>query len=108
MAKWIKIHPLQEDDGGAYICSKCKCGNWYIDGSETECPFCGAYMADSESENKHMYKKLAELTVNKSSDYYGKVVKALEEAGFLMVLETETTTDRYYIVAEDENKEYEE
>lgn len=55
-----------------------------------------------------MYKKLAELTVNKSSDYYGKVVKALEEAGFLMVLETETTTDRYYIIAEDENKEYEE
>ena len=34
--------------------------------------------------------------------------KALEEAGFLMVLEAETTTDRYYIIAEDENKEYEE
>ena len=49
-----------------------------------------------------MYKKLAELTVNKSSDYYDKVVKALEEAGFLMVLEVETTTDRYYIIAEDE------
>ncbi len=61
-----------------------------------------------KSEDKHMYKKLADLTVSKSSDYYGKVVKALEEAGFLMVLEAETTTDRYYIVAEDENKEYEE
>lgn len=112
MAKWIKIHPLQEDDGGAYMCSKCGKGIWDIDGSETECPFCGAYMTecipetttDSESENKQMYKKLADLTVSKSSDYYDEVVKALEEAGFLIVLEVETTTDRYYIVAKDEEK----
>jgi len=51
-----------------------------------------------------MNKKLAELTVSKSADYYGKVVKALENAGFLLVLEVETTTDRYYIVAESEDK----
>lgn len=55
-----------------------------------------------------MYKKLADLTVKKSSDYYDKVAKALEEAGFIMVLEVETTTDRYYIVAEDEESEDEE
>jgi len=52
-----------------------------------------------------MNKKLAELTVNKSADYYDKVVKALEDAGFILVLDTETTTDRYYIVAESEDKE---
>lgn len=52
-----------------------------------------------------MNKKLAELTVKKSSDYYNKVVKALENAGFLLVLDLETTTDRYYIVAESEGQE---
>ena len=49
-----------------------------------------------------MNKKLAELTVSKSADYYGKVVKALEDAGFVIVLNCETTTERYYIVAESE------
>lgn len=49
-----------------------------------------------------MNKKLAELTVSKSTDYYDKVVKALEDAGFLIVLSFETTTDRHYIVAEKE------
>ena len=52
-----------------------------------------------------MNKKLAELTVKKSADYYGKVIKALENAGFIIILETETLTDRYYIVAENEDKE---
>ena len=52
-----------------------------------------------------MNKKLAELTVSKSADYYNKVVKVLEDAGFVLVLTTETTTDRYYIVAESEGKE---
>lgn len=52
-----------------------------------------------------MNKKLAELTVKTSADYYDKVVKALEDAGFLIVLENETTTDRYYIVAENESEE---
>lgn len=49
-----------------------------------------------------MNKKLAELTVEKSEDYYNKVVKALENAGFVIVLDCETTTERYYIVAESE------
>lgn len=52
-----------------------------------------------------MKKKLADLTVSKSSDYFNEVVKALENAGFLLVLEFETTADRYYIVAESEDKE---
>ena len=51
-----------------------------------------------------MNKQLGELTIKKSADYYDKVVKALEDAGFVIVLTTETTTDRYYIVAESEDK----
>ena len=51
-----------------------------------------------------MNKKLAELTVRKSEDYYNKVVKALEDAGFLLVIDWETTTDSYYIVVERSNK----
>jgi len=47
-----------------------------------------------------MIKQLGELTIKRSADYYDKVVKALENAGFVIVLSTETTTDRYYIVAE--------
>ncbi len=49
-----------------------------------------------------MNKKLAELTIKKSEDYFNKVVKALEEAGFVIVLDCETSTERYYIVAESE------
>lgn len=49
-----------------------------------------------------MNKKLGELEVNKSADYYGKMVKALEDAGFILVLDCETTTEKYYIVAESE------
>ena len=49
-----------------------------------------------------MNKQLAELTVKKSADYYGKVAKVLEDAGFIMVLTSETTTDRYYVIAESE------
>lgn len=47
-----------------------------------------------------MYKKLAELTVRKSADYYDEVAEALEKAGYLLVLESEDTTDKYYIVTE--------
>lgn len=49
-----------------------------------------------------MNKKLGELKVNKSADYYGKVVKALEDAGFVIVLDHENTSEAYYIVAESE------
>ncbi len=52
-----------------------------------------------------MKKKLAELTIEKSADYYNKVAKALEDAGFVIVLDWETSTERYYIVAGSEDKE---
>ena len=51
-----------------------------------------------------MYKKLAELKVNTLSDYYDKVVEVLEKAGFVLVLESETLSDKYFIVAEREDK----
>ena len=51
-----------------------------------------------------MNKQLAELKVSKSADYYGKVIKALEDAGFIIVLRAESDTDSYYIIAESENK----
>lgn len=52
-----------------------------------------------------MNKKLAELTVKKSADYYNKVIKILEDAGFVIVLTVETLTDRYYVIAENEDAE---
>jgi hypothetical protein len=54
----------------------------------------------AESEDKEMKKQLGELKIDKSADYYGKVIKALEDAGFIIILSDETTTDKYYIVAE--------
>lgn len=50
-----------------------------------------------------MNKELAELLVKKSADHYGKVVKALEDAGFIIVLTSETFSDKHYIIAEKEN-----
>lgn len=52
-----------------------------------------------------MNKKLAELIVSKSADYDNKVVKALEDAGFLIILSYEGSTESYYIVAESKENE---
>lgn len=49
-----------------------------------------------------MIKKLGELKVNKSADYYDEVMKTLKDAGFVLVLDWETTSERYYIVAKNE------
>ena len=51
-----------------------------------------------------MNKKLAELTVKTSADYNYKVVKALEDAGFVVVLDHETLLEKIYIVAERSEK----
>lgn len=47
-----------------------------------------------------MNKKLGELKVNKSDDYYDKIAQTLEEAGFVLVLELETISEKHYIIAE--------
>ena len=52
-----------------------------------------------------MIKQLGKLEIKKSADYYDKVVKALEDAGFVIILSTETSTDKYYIVARSEDME---
>ncbi len=41
---WIKVHPLQADDEGAYMCSCCKVGDWNLKGTENFCPNCGVEM----------------------------------------------------------------
>lgn len=52
-----------------------------------------------------MNKELGEVKVYKSADYDNKIIKALEDAGFILVLGCETTLENYYIVAEREDKE---
>jgi len=52
-----------------------------------------------------MNKELAELTVKKSADCYDKVVRVLEDAGFVIILRGETYSNSYYLVAESEDKE---
>lgn len=47
---WIKIHPLQADDPGAYMCSCCEVGDWNLKGTEKFCPNCGAEMTEGEEE----------------------------------------------------------
>ena len=47
-------------------------------------------------------RKLGELTIDKSADYHDRVVKALEDAGFILVLDYEFTMEKHYIVAERE------
>ena len=42
--EWVLIHPLQENDDGAYICSNCEHGDWDCDINYKYCPFCGADM----------------------------------------------------------------
>ena len=46
-----------------------------------------------------MVQKLAELEVNKSADYHDSVIKALENAGFVIVFYVETSTHKYYYIA---------
>lgn len=45
---WILVHPLQENDNGAYICSNCGRGDWDCDTSYDYCPFCGDYKGGDE------------------------------------------------------------
>ena len=54
-----------------------------------------------------MLKRLGRLEIRKSADYYDKVVKSLEDSGYTVVLDVETSTERYYIVAK-EDKEWSE
>lgn len=54
-----------------------------------------------------MNKQIGELTIRRSADYYNKVAKVLEDAGFVIILSTETMSNRIYIVAENEDEECE-
>ena len=48
---WIFVHPLQEDDEGAYCCSVCGNGDWGIDPERDKyCYNCGAKMTEGSGE----------------------------------------------------------
>ena len=49
---WIPVHPIQSDDPGAYMCSKCKTGMWEIRPSAYHyCPNCGADMRGEQDDS---------------------------------------------------------
>lgn len=48
-----------------------------------------------------MLKKLGTLTIKKTDDYYGNVVKTLEKAGFKILKEEESYYEVFYIIAEE-------
>ena len=52
-----------------------------------------------------MTKKLAELKVYNSQDYYDTIIKALEKAGFTVVEEVKTSFETHYIIATSEGKD---
>ena len=48
--KWVLVHPLQETDEGAYMCSVCRTGDWCISPEFKFCPYCGAEMDGGNAE----------------------------------------------------------
>ena len=51
--EWIPMNPLQANDGGAYVCSKCHSGDYGCE-NDNFCRWCGADMRGgdvSESNN---------------------------------------------------------
>ena len=52
-----------------------------------------------------MLKKLAELKVNKSADYKGLIVEALEKDGFVVIEEFDTIGEVKYSIAKQKENE---
>lgn len=52
-----------------------------------------------------MNKKLGELKISTTADYYDTVAKALEKAGYILVLEYDGICERCYIIAKAESEE---
>ena len=46
--RWIFVHPLQDNDSGAYMCSVCKTGDFEIKPTDKYCKFCGAKMGEDD------------------------------------------------------------
>jgi len=46
-----------------------------------------------------MVKTCGKLTVNKTDDYYGEIVKTLEKAGFIIIKDIDCTFETYYLIA---------
>ena len=47
--EWIPMHPLQANDGGAYVCSKCHSGDYGCE-RDAFCRWCGADMRGKDNE----------------------------------------------------------
>ena len=52
-----------------------------------------------------MLKELATLKVDTQKDYYGEVVRILEENGFTLVETLSSTFETHYIIAKERNNE---
>lgn len=48
--RWVLVHPLQENDEGAYMCSVCHTGDWCTGPEFKFCPYCGAKMDGGNAE----------------------------------------------------------
>jgi len=47
VGEWIEVNPFQANDGGAYMCSKCRTGDWGYKRFKY-CPNCGVPMTNSK------------------------------------------------------------
>ena len=52
-----------------------------------------------------MLKELATLKVNKSADYYGEIVKALEKDGFTVIESYDAMFEVHYTIAKEQNND---
>lgn len=50
---WIPVNPIQDNDGGAYMCSHCRSGDFDIEGTEAFCERCGAIMDEGVDSDGH-------------------------------------------------------
>lgn len=50
---WLRVHPLQDNDGSAYLCSCCRTGCWEVDPATWKaCPWCTALMEEEEEDDE--------------------------------------------------------
>lgn len=76
--KWILIHPLQEDDDGAYECSCCKSGSWEVDPTTWKaCPWCTALMEVEDGKDVLTAMKESAEAVKNSPHYDFSCVTSL-------------------------------
>ena len=80
---WMKINPIQSDDGGAYCCSVCGSGDYNINPNTWKgCPWCLAIMDSADMRGEKMTREEAvipELNLKYIIAESRDVAKALNE-----------------------------